>query len=408
MTRKAALTLVLCALSLATSSAQIEMPDPSLIHGRAIPAPELPTGTVTVRVVREAIGNNIADQEVTVMLPDGQRRSALTDAEGRAEFPGLPPVSGARAEAAVNGEALVSEQFTVPSSGGLRVILVAGLAAVTERRKAEEAAGLAAPPVPGAVVLGGNSRVVMEFQDDRLQIFYVLEVLNNARTRVDIGGPLIIELPTGAGGAGVMQGSSPSVSVSGDTVTVTGPFAPGPTSVQVGFTLDADSPDYTLVQQWPVALEQVTVAVEKVGNLNVTSPQFAAVEERASETGTPFMVANGPSLPAGGVLTLQLSGLPAHNPTPRYVALALTAVILGFGAWLTYSARPRGDERRRLTERRDSLLNELAALEERKRKGAADARYATRRQRILTELEHIYGELDEAGSGPGGDEGVAA
>ena len=38
--------------------AQINMPDPALIHGRAIPAPELPNGTVTVRVVREAIGKN--------------------------------------------------------------------------------------------------------------------------------------------------------------------------------------------------------------------------------------------------------------------------------------------------------------------------------------------------------------
>jgi hypothetical protein len=395
-------------LGFGVSSAQIEMPDPSLIHGRAIPAPELAAGTVTVRVVREAIGNNIADQEVTVVLPDGQRRTALTDTEGRAEFPGLPPVGGARAEAVVDGEALVSEQFAVPSSGGLRVILVAGLAAATERRKEEETAGLAAPAVSGAVVLGGNSRVVMEFQDDRLQVFYVLEVLNNARTRVDIGGPLIIELPTGAGGAGVMQGSSPSVSVSGDTVTVTGPFAPGATSVQVGFTLDSDSPEYTLVQEWPVALQQVTVAVEKVGNLNVTSQQFAAVEERASETGTPFLVANGPALPAGGVLTLQLSGLPAHSPMPRYVTLGITAAILGFGAWLAFSARPKGDDRRRLISRRDSLLGELAALEERRQKGIADARYSTRRQRILTELEHIYGELDEAGSGPGGDEGVAA
>ena len=41
-----------------------DMPDPSLIHGRAIPAQELPDGTVTVRVVREAIGNNVPGQQV--------------------------------------------------------------------------------------------------------------------------------------------------------------------------------------------------------------------------------------------------------------------------------------------------------------------------------------------------------
>ena len=49
-----------------------DMPDPSLIHGRAIPAPELPNGTVTVRVVREAIGNNAPGQQVRVNV--GARR----------------------------------------------------------------------------------------------------------------------------------------------------------------------------------------------------------------------------------------------------------------------------------------------------------------------------------------------
>ena len=80
----------------------------------------------------------------------------------------------------------------------------------------------------------------MEFRDDALQVFYMLEILNNARTRVDIGGPLIIDLPTGAGGAAVLEGSSPTATVSGDRLTVTGPFAAGTTPVQVGFRLTHD------------------------------------------------------------------------------------------------------------------------------------------------------------------------
>src|SRR5688572_30597890 len=70
-------------------SAQIAMPDPSLIHGRAIPARDLPVGTVTVRVVKEAIGNNIAGQDVRLTV-NGTPRTAKTDADGRAEFAGLP------------------------------------------------------------------------------------------------------------------------------------------------------------------------------------------------------------------------------------------------------------------------------------------------------------------------------
>ncbi len=64
------------------------MPDPSQIHGKALPAPELPNGTVTVRVVRESIGNNIAGQEVRIVI-GGMPRTATTDEQGRADFSDL-------------------------------------------------------------------------------------------------------------------------------------------------------------------------------------------------------------------------------------------------------------------------------------------------------------------------------
>lgn len=393
------------------------MPDPSQIHGRAIPAPELPNGTVTVRVVREALGNNIVGQEVRLTAPGPTTRTVKTDDQGRATFAGLPQVAGTRAEATVDGERLTSEPFSVPPSGGLRVILVAGLAQAAARRQQEEAAAAAAPPVRGAVVFGMDSRVLMELRDDTLSVFYVLDILNNARTRVDIGGPLIIDLPTGAAGAATLEGSSPTATVSGDRVTVTGPFAPGSTSVQVGFQLRFDRPDVTVQQAWPAAMEQVTVALEKVGAVTMTSPQFSGVREVQSDNGTPFLLASGPALPAGGALTLNLSNLPVHNRTPRVVALGIAGLIVAVGGWMAFAARSKEqDARRRLVGRRDTLLGELAALEERRRRrgGAAgppehDARYAARRQRLISELEQIYGELDDQGAGPqGGGEDVAA
>jgi hypothetical protein len=319
----------------------------------------------------------------------------------------------------------VSEPFAVPSSGGLRVILVAGMKEAAARTAKEAAAAAAAPPVKGVVVLGPNSRVLMEFRDDTLQVFYVLDILNNARTRVDIGGPFIIDLPSGAGGASVLAGSSPTATVSGDRITVTGPFAPGNTSVQVGFQLRHDSPNLNVRQTWPAPLEQLTVAVERVGSLSISSPQFSTVGEIRAETGTPFLLASGPALPAGSALTLQLSNLPVHSQTPRLVALSLAAAIIGLGAWLAFAARPaRREPRPRLIERRDALLAELAALETR-RKGAGDPDGRSnpdgrrggpsgppeeaRRQRLLAQLEQIYGELDEAHARPrGGGEDVAA
>ena len=387
-------------------SAQIAMPDPALIHGRAIPAAELPVGTVTVRVVREAIGNNVAGQDVRLTVA-GSPRGAKTDDQGRAEFTNLPSGAEVRAEATVNGEPLVSDTFMVPASGGLRVILVAGLKDAAARKEKEAAAAAAAPAVRGVVVIGPNSRVVMEFRDDALQVFYVLDIVNNARTRVDIGGPLIIDLPEAAAGATILQGSSPAATVSGDRLTVTGPFAPGVTSVQVGFQLRHDSPNLTIQQTWPVPVQQLTVAMEKVGLASMSSPQFSTVGEVNAETGTPFLLGSGPAVAAGGTVTIQLSNLPAHSPTPRYVALALAAAIMALGGWMAFGAgTTTKDPRPRLVARRKALLAELATLETRRRAGSAvdEARW----QRLVAELEQVYGELDEAHTPRGGGEDVAA
>jgi hypothetical protein len=281
---------------------------------------------------------------------------------------------------------------------------------VAEQRKADEARALAEPPAKGIVVLGSNSRILMEFQDDTLQVFYLFEVLNNARTRVDIGGPLVIDLPTGASGAATLEGSSKQVTVAGERVTVTGPFAPGVTQVQVGYTLPYDSAAFTLRQVMPAALEQVTVALQKIGTATMRSAQFATTSNVASDNGTPFLLGSGKALPAGATLVVDLEGLPAHSLLPRYTAVTLAALVLCWGGWMAFSGR--GDDaevRRRLVARRDTLLGDLAQLEQRRRVGQESPKDAARRHRVTAELEQIYGELDATGGGPqGGDEGVAA
>jgi hypothetical protein len=403
------LSITMWACGWGVGVAQINMPDAALIHGRALPAPELPNGTVTVRVVREAIGNNITGQDVRVTA-GGAIQTATTDDQGRAEFTGLSLGANAQAEAVVDGEALESEPFTVPVSGGLRVILVAGIEEAAARARAEAAAAAAAPPVDGVVVFGPNTRVFIEFQDDTLQVFYILEILNNARARVDIGGPLLLDLPTGAGGAAVLQGSSPTATVSGDRLTVTGPFAAGVTSVQVGFQLRQDSSEFTLQQTWPVPLEQLSVGVQRLGDLSVSSPQFSTVGEVNAESGTPFFLANGPAMAAGSTLTMQLSNLPAHNGTPRIVALSLAAGIIALGVWWAIGApAPVREPRSRLIERRDALLGELAPLEKQQRTGGPlPGAEEAERQRLIADLEEVYGELEAVRVRPRGGGGDVA
>ena len=408
MRRLRLVTTLLC-LALVVPAAAQDMPDPSLIHGRALPAPELPNGTVTVRVVREAIGNNISGQTVSLTVGSAAR-SATTDEQGRAEFSGLP-AGQAMAVATVAGEALTSQPFEVPVTGGLRVILVAGIARAAERKAAEEKEAASAPPVKGVVVLGGNSRVLMQFNNDNLEVYYVLDVINNARARVDIGGPLVIMLPPQATGASALDGSSRTASVNARTLTITGPFAPGTTSVQVGFTHPYSGGELLFEQTFPVPMQQVTVGVQKVGEMTIASRQFSTINDVRPDGTNVYALGTGPALQAGTPLSVTISNLPHHSDVPLYVAVGLAVAVAGVGLWLAVAARRSGaDMRAALEGRREALLAQLVQLEGRRRSGAIDAdRYLTRRQRLTRELEQVYGELDEVSLGPrGGGEGVAA
>ena len=398
-------SIVLLILALAAMAQQ--MPDPSLINGKALPAPELMDATITVRVVRESIGNNISGQQVT-LTAGGRSRNATTDDQGRAQFTNLPAGTEGRAETVVDGETLRSDPFTVPTKGGLRVIMVAGIAKAAERKAAEAAQALAAPPVKGTVVFGGNSRLLMQFSDDALQIYYVLEVVNSARNRVDIGGPLVIDLPSGIAGATPLEGSSPSVTVAGNRITVAGPFASGTTPVQVAYRMPYDSSTVTLTQSFPVAMQQVTVGAQKVGALAMTSAQLPDTRDVTTQDGKVFALGSGPTLAAGTPLTVTLTNLPYHSRAPRIVTLSLAGVIVVLGLWL---AARKGDvaDTRTLAERREQLLKELTQLELRRRDGAVSAdRFAGRRRRLMADLEQIYGEIDATAGPQGGGEGVAA
>ena len=389
--RHVALLIVLAA---SPAVAQINMPDPSQIAGRALPAPELPDGTVSVRLVRESLGNNITGHEITVVAD--VKRTSRTDESGRAQFTGFTAGATATAETVVDGERIVSQPFQVPATGGIRVILISGLEQARARRDKEEAEAAKAPPARGTVVFGNDSRLIFEFQNDRLSVFYLLDIVNTARTRVETGGPLIIDLPDGAGGVRIMEGSFAGAIAQGDRVTITGPFPPGASSVQIGFQLLYSGATTTVQQTFPVALQRVAVFVEKVGSLELASPRFADRGEVKAGDGTVFLSGTGDAVPAGTELAIQLANLPHQTTWPRNLALFLAAAVIGVGAWLAFGGDRPEDERRQLTAQRDSLLGELARLEQQHRTGRVDdVRYEARRKQLLSDLERIYGELDD-------------
>jgi hypothetical protein len=301
------------------------------------------------------------------------------------------------AETSVDGESLTSEPFAVPARAGLRVILVAGLEAAAARRQQEQEESRAAPPVPGAVVLGGETHVITEFQSDNLRVFYRLDVINSARTRVDTGQPLIFELPREAAGAAPLGTAPPGVTVSGTRVAIAGPFDPGVTRVDLAYTLEYSGDSYTLRQTWPVPVQQWMVGVERIEGLVAASPQLQDTEERQGQDGTRYLVGTGPAMAAGSTLQLELSNLPAHGQLAGRTAIALALGIIGVGAWLSRAGGGAADSVTTLLARRDTLLGDLEALERRRRAGRVDAdRYAARRERLVRDLEQVYAELDNA------------
>src|SRR5687767_10365876 len=172
---------LLVVLAIAPAAPAQNMPDPSQMAGVPLPAPELAAGTVTVRVMREQIGNNIAGQLVT-LKSGATTNTAKTDAQGRAQFIEIPAGTMVVASTTVDGETLTSQEFPVPATGGVRVALIAGLQAAAARARTAAEAAAKEPARPGIVVLGGETRIILEFQDDNLQVFYLLDIQNAART----------------------------------------------------------------------------------------------------------------------------------------------------------------------------------------------------------------------------------
>ena len=400
------LLAILClVVPLVPAMAQVAMPDASAMAGTPLPAPELPDSTITVRVLRERMGNNITGQ--AVMLTVGsQSRTAKTDGQGRAQFEGVAAGTLVQASTTVDGEVLTSQEFSVPAKGGVRVALISGIQRVAEAERAAAAAAAKEPARPGVVEFGPESRIIFEFQNDTLTVFYLLEVVNSARTPIDIGGPILMELPTGASGVSMMQGSSPTASVRGDILTITGPFAPGKTVAQVGFSLPQVGSEATVQQKWPVALGQLFVAAEKVGAMQMSSPQLTEARD-ATTGGQVFIMGTGGRLNPGDTLVVNLSGLPAHSVLPRRIALGAAALVFAVGLWMSLSPKgARASEDAKLETRRERLMTEVVALERKRRQKGLSPAEATKLQRLTSDLEKVMAALD---LGPGsGDEGTAA
>jgi hypothetical protein len=388
------LIVSLCVLGvLCVGRAQLgAQPDPRQMAGIPRPVDDLPNGSVSVRVIRGGFTNNVPNQTVELHVGSDVLKTK-TDAEGRAQFDKLAPGQTVKAVADVDGERLESQQFPAPAQGGIRLVLLAG---------AGNAAPVPAgpPAVTGPVAIGGQSRFILQPGEESLEVYYLLDILNNSAVPVNPPTPFAFDMPTGASGTGILQGSSPLASVNGLRVTVNGPFPPGSTHVQIGTVFTVTSGSFDLVQRFPAPLTEYAVIVKKLGDTSMSSSQLAAQQVIPAQ-GETFLGGEGTPVAAGQPLTVSLTDMPHHNPAPRRIALMLAVGIVLAGVWAATrnqdDAVARATERKRLTTRREKLLADLVRLE----RGKGHGDYRARREEIVAALEQVYGALDSDGITPG-------
>jgi hypothetical protein len=325
--KRAVAALVVALTASLSVSAQVNMPNPSQISGVPLPAQDLPAGSVSVRVIRGGFDKNVPDQPVVFTI-DGTKKVVKTDAQGRAQVDKIKTGAIVTASTNIDGSTLTSQQVTIAASG-IRFVLVA-IDPEAAKRAEEDKRLAAGPAIKGSVVFGPESRVVIEPGDEIITIFYVLDIVNSARTPVDIGGPLVVHLPTGARAAGVVEGSTPQAKINGPKLTVLGPFAPGTTSVQMGYELPTGSDSTKIVQMWPVAMPQSSIVLQRTGSEDLVSPQVSQKNETTSN-GQRVVFGRLAAVPAGGAMTVEVTGLAHHSRVPRNIALTLVVGLMALG-----------------------------------------------------------------------------
>lgn len=364
-------------------------PDPRQMSGLPLPDPALPDGTITVRVIRGQITNNVPDQPVELGQGDSVE-TATTDGEGRATFLALDPGQQVQASTELDGQRLQSQTFAVPGRGGIRVMLVG-----------VDPSSPVLPARSGSVSLGDESWIQIELIEENVEVYYFLQVVNPGDAPVEPPVPIAFDLPNDAVGPTVLRGSSPRTVVDGRRVELPGAFDPGSTPLHVAYILPYTGDTLAIAQSFPVDLEALLLSVERWGSVDVVSSQIERrmelpVDER---NGTPYMLASGPRIAAGRALSVELVDLPHRSSGPRTVTLILAVGILGFGVWGASGspeAATMGKRRKTLEARKETLMTELVKVERQHRDGKiGSTKHASRRGELFEALERVHRDLDE-------------
>ncbi|HEY7373685.1 MAG TPA: hypothetical protein VIF57_16100 [Polyangia bacterium] len=194
------------------------LPDLSRIVGKPLPVPGMPKGTISVRVSRKIPVNAAVGVEVSAIIKnaggDLRKRTQKTDDSGHALFEGINPGDQFQAEVNVDGEHLQTETFSMPDSGGLKTMLIAGLAGGGGGDGDSEGGGAAAPAGGGdqrAFALGATAGNAVP---EPTLPAGTLEVVLRDEKDAPIGKhPVVLGIVNKTGGVDVRRGTSDETGV---------------------------------------------------------------------------------------------------------------------------------------------------------------------------------------------------
>lgn len=373
--------------------------------GTAVADGTLPVGRLDVQIFDES-GAPIPHQTVLLGMVDKSNkidvRKAESDAGGAVHFAGLPHGDGTGYAAVLEwkGMRLGTAPFPMPDASGARA----------------EIHALGRTSDPAVMTIGEGGRVIIQMHEDTLQFLEMLPLENTSDKIFDPGpGAVEIPLPDGFVGAEAQEGDRKVDVRQNHGMAVHGVFTPrrslGGTSaknagqeVVFGFVLPTHSDTRGFAQPMPNGMGASTLITEQIAGLSVTGPGIGGRQERELG-GRKYWVMPIAPIPAGGVLSFTITGLPSTDTTGRTVAGGLALALIG-GAFV-FGRKPRGsakgparpgagaagaDPRERLIQRREAAFSELLALE-RTARAAGTAVPAEPRRQIVGRLEQIYREL---------------
>ncbi len=371
----------------------VAQPPIEQMSGIPLPDPQLPDGTITVRVVRGSVTNNVTGQ--TVELRQGDTAlTAVTDDEGRATFSTLSPGAQLQASTVLDSQFLQSQPFPAPGRGGVRIILAVAAA--------DPGGGdTAAPAVSGTVTFGDDSWVQIELVEEAVEAYFFLDVVNPSAEAVEPNPPLVIDMPSGAQGTTVLGSSSPRALADGPRVELTGPIPPGSTPLHFAYILPYSGESLVIAQTLPADLAALLVSVEKWGDMDFVSSQVERRLEmpREGPDSTPYLMGGGAGIPAGRPLSIELVGMPHRGTMGSTVSVVLAVGILALGAWGGLGSAPREETtglRRKLETKRERLFADLVKVERQYRAGkVGSTKHSSRRVELVLALEKVYREIDQ-------------